>query len=547
MKLRNWLIMSGIVIAWITILVAACDMSSMLGLTEDEDSGSESFPSLINEFRIEASKNEGLSSDAVGVISGRDIFITLPYDLIASNAVLDPTISVPDYISLSPEGPVIMSNDPEYELVNSKAAGGDRTVYTVRASVDTHSLTVVSVANAFWRDAQGNEHDLPGAEIEKVDGGFIVKTDYSTYQELEGKTIGFRDVNYAPGTSGENLLRPLAGATMPYEITVVSADGTGVKEYSFLQGFQTEEGADILVFADARPVMESDLIRRIDLSTWDSFTTLSAFVNGHGQYPITLAWSGNHSGMAPDGAASAILASTNPSKPPTSSCGRHRWSTYSVSDDKYLTGGYSSAQRQVIRPDSDVYSDITTRDGTVADGPLVLGDVRSIQVSASWENSGFDITAPANQEVNQTQEAFTFGFTIRELFQRNVRRNVTECRENNHEDQNFRDAPKDKTGSAWVQANATPQQFTTTTWDEQEFFPKDFWVIDSLVVEASLGATITDIQLFGIGSSFEINPGGASATITLQDSGMERTVGFVGLVEVESQSGDREMHILNIL
>jgi len=91
--------------------------------------------SLISSFVLQASQNSALTSDATAVVSGTDIYLTLPYTVVKSSTPLTPTVSFisSDY-TITPSTAYAMTNGMTLTL--TQLSTGKTYQYTLNVAMD---------------------------------------------------------------------------------------------------------------------------------------------------------------------------------------------------------------------------------------------------------------------------------------------------------------------------------------------------------------------------------------------------------------------------
>ena len=195
--------------------------------------------SLVQSFVVTSAQNPSLKSDSTAIISGSNIYISLPLNDVTNGVKITPTVTLAPGYTITPNGSYAMSDGMKLTITQTSTAA--ITNYTLHVGTNAASMAFFNLAAPFYYDSGGNKISLSSSQYQ-----LQYNTTNSTYtltlntdafpsfapyyatdtQAILGQNIGFGTVNtpYNATVTGANSA--IAGAATPYTVTVKSSDGT---------------------------------------------------------------------------------------------------------------------------------------------------------------------------------------------------------------------------------------------------------------------------------------------------------------------------------
>jgi len=209
---------------------------------------------IIN-FTFPASKNEGLTGDATGVISDTAINLTIPYGVSRTGLVAEYTTNSTDVeINGVTQESGVTSNDftasVEYAVT---AENGDVKKYTVsvtNASGSEKSITAFSIDSTEGAINQDTE------TIDVLLPPHTAVTSLTAAFSTTGKSVAVGDAVQESGVTANNFTSPVTytvyamdGSTKTYKVTVTVQPATTkeITSFGFKQGVNTSVSTDVII------------------------------------------------------------------------------------------------------------------------------------------------------------------------------------------------------------------------------------------------------------------------------------------------------------
>ena len=237
------LVVTLLLLSPLFLSLSSCDLSVFFAKNGSGTPGSTttgggggSGATYVQSYVITAAANagSGLTADATAVITGTNIYITLPYSIIQTQTKLIPTITMQSGYTMAGTAAPFVQNDGMI-LVVTKTSDASIYNYTLHVAVDPTSLAYLKLANAFYYDTTGTKRDLSANSTITLDAKtntytVTLNTDsfnlsYVQYavQAILSRPIGFATANVAYGSFGD-VSPVFSGSVPPYTITVQSPD-----------------------------------------------------------------------------------------------------------------------------------------------------------------------------------------------------------------------------------------------------------------------------------------------------------------------------------
>ena len=497
------------VVALATVSIVSCDLSTWLIPADDDGQTPDTLE--IRRFWFEAARNPELSEDIEGVVQPGRVDVSLPYEVVSGNMLLEPTIELPANVSIFPEDDQPFGDEVNYTIEN---LAGDTAVYRVFPAIDPDTLTLMNVGDPFYVNG-ADKIPVSSYSIVRRHGEFILEVPIEDLPTYSGREIGFEQVAVPQGSTGD-LEPAVFGDAMPYNVAVVSRDGRYTTDYHFSIRNQQTTNTDLAdVTATVREVYDWSGAFASNSASWSSWQSGIATItrnpvdSNQGEGSIT-SWNG----------WTAMRADI------THFRRHHAWTLGVGSTTTGKTYGSPSLTARIwMENQRGSAADKADIDAAVASRPaqtgVTVGSPLSTTIEPVFTNDGFSYPAPSGNvyDTGSMSRTFDWEFRVQVYSLADFGR------------------PPETTGVA-------SETFTATWQRNRTYTSRDYYVVDQVVAEVPLGATVEDLYVFPLVSSHQQN--GQELIFDLVDTAPSRTVGAIAVFNVIAEDGTSGTHSLVI-
>jgi len=185
----------------------------------------------VQSYLINVAQNPSLPTNVTAVITGTNIYITLPYNTIQTQTALLPTVTMQPGYTIGITGAFIHTDG--MTLVVTKTSDTSVSLYTLHVAVDPASIAFLKLSNPYYIDTDGIKQDITANTTLTLNSAnntytlTLVTNDFSmnyvatSVQAILARPIGFLTAAIPYGAFG-NTGPATAGTVPPYTIQVQS-------------------------------------------------------------------------------------------------------------------------------------------------------------------------------------------------------------------------------------------------------------------------------------------------------------------------------------
>jgi len=238
-SIARYLFILGFIV--ISICITSCDFAGIFKKSSSSNSTTTtttttSGSNYILSYKVTAANNSSyLTTDYTAVITGTNIYITLPYSIVENSYKLTPTVSLESGYTITPSGSYVLSDGLSITLVHS--GDGSTYTYTLHVSVDASTVSFLHLANPFYYDSSGTKTSITSSEYTLTYSTstkkFTITLNTDTYgnygvtlvSAILNRPIGFDTVTPSYYSASNNLTNAIQGTSLPYTVQVADTSG----------------------------------------------------------------------------------------------------------------------------------------------------------------------------------------------------------------------------------------------------------------------------------------------------------------------------------
>lgn len=251
-RVKRTVVIAAMLAPLCCLLATSCDLTSLAG----------SDPQYIASYAVTSASNPELPTNETAIISGRGVYLTLPYRFAVAGVAVNPTVKLENGArAITPEGPYVAKDG----MALAVTAGGGRYTYTLHVGVDPATIALPPLIASFTVTAARNSVLSSDAHGVIYADGVYLTLPYSVVTEEIPLTP---TVTVAPGYSlsptgtyplrdGETLELTNTATSELSEYTLhVAADPATSPPLPPLESFRFLTGDNAGLSADADGVIE---------------------------------------------------------------------------------------------------------------------------------------------------------------------------------------------------------------------------------------------------------------------------------------------------
>ncbi|MDR2094653.1 MAG: hypothetical protein LBP76_03940 [Treponema sp.] len=221
--------MKKVVVFVLAAYLVSCDASSIL---PDRPDGDDEGAKILSFAVLQSENAAAVTKDYYGLISGNQIFLTLPYIVVAQNKLVKPQVILAPGYQINPQGSYHVYDNMGLTVTNP--GKGTMFMYTLHVSIDQATVNAIQLNRPFYIKDNGSKVDLTGYTIavsyaDAANGTITVNFDTEQYglngpavlDEIFTKKIGFYDVT-VPFDAVSDVSSAVNGAYLPYTVSMTA-------------------------------------------------------------------------------------------------------------------------------------------------------------------------------------------------------------------------------------------------------------------------------------------------------------------------------------
>jgi hypothetical protein len=222
-----------VIIFFVIVSLFSCNVSSLLPDRDDDD---EEGPRVLSFAVLQSENAASVTKDYYGLISGNQIFLTLPYIVVAQNKSIKPQVILAPGYAVNPQGSYHVYDGMGLTVTNP--GRGTMFMYTLHVSIDQATVNTIQLNRPFYIKDDGSKVDMTGYTFsvsydDASSGTITVHFDTEQYgvdgpavlDEIFTKKIGFYDVT-VPFDAVSDVANAVNGAYLPYTVSTTTSTTT---------------------------------------------------------------------------------------------------------------------------------------------------------------------------------------------------------------------------------------------------------------------------------------------------------------------------------
>jgi hypothetical protein len=267
-----------LVLVLLAITTLGCDLSTLIP-AEDLSSGGSGFE--ISGMAFYQSDNPSLSSDVIGTVSGTNIFVTIPYEVVENDQSLVARFQHNGIVNEDGQAIEPKSNT---QFVLYSTDGAKIQTYTMIASLDTASLTYLLLDDPFFYNTDTHTRaSLPNTGVTISGGQVKIATPSATYDNFDFNAwlVGFDTIGLPPGATLDNSRLSdgwfLGSGNTGYQVTMTTSSGDSQTYTISLERQLSGNKGISTISADVNEIYDRQLIHRMFDHQYNPYTTPSNY------------------------------------------------------------------------------------------------------------------------------------------------------------------------------------------------------------------------------------------------------------------------------